>query len=217
MENMNLPYSVCDRRTFLRGSLLAAAGVACGGLPGMSYAAVKKPLMTASGLDFFAKAVKLVRRSEWCVTAVNHARLRRADFFDRITVHHIGSEVYDVARNSVVYLLDNVQHAHRQRRFGDIGYHFAVDGAGTVWECRSLEFEGAHVSGQNERNLGIALLGNFEQQTITDAQSAGLDRLLSAARDFYAVKRHRVYGHLELGSSICPGRNAQGWLEKWRA
>lgn len=212
-----LPYAVCNRRSFLRGSVLAAAGAACGFFPDLLSAAVEKPLTSASGLGFFAKTVKLVRRSEWCVTEINQARLRRADFFDRITVHHIGSEVYDVAHNSVVYLLENVQHAHRQRRFGDIGYHFAVDGAGTVWECRSLEFEGAHVSGQNERNLGIALLGNFDQQRMTDAQSAGLDRLLSGVRDFYAVKRHRVYGHLELGSSICPGRNAQGWLERWRA
>lgn len=209
--------AVCSRRSFLRQAAWAAAGMALGLNPRRISAGSVKPPQAASGLDYISRHVELVRRHEWNDSRVIPGRLKLADFFDRITVHHMGREVHDTVRNSVIHLLDGIQHAHMQRHFGDIGYHFAVDGAGVIWECRSLEYEGAHVSGQNQRNLGVVLLGNFDCQTMTGMQTAGLEKLLLTLRECYAVKRHRVYGHLELGSSVCPGRNAQCWLEDWRA
>ena len=88
-----------------------------------------------------------------------------------------------------------------------VGYHFAVDCVGRVWEARSLAYEGAHVLGANAANIGIMLLGNFEKQYPSLAQLASMERLVQLLQRYYAVPSTRVFGHRDLGPSLCPGEH----------
>jgi hypothetical protein len=144
--------------------------------------------------------------------------MRPAAWYDRLTVHHTGVKAnVHVGRQNVVRDLNGILDSHCDRNYGDIGYHFAVDYAGRVWEARSLSYEGAHVSGQNDSNIGVVLLGNFEAQRPSTAQLAVLRKLVLLLRGRYGIKQHRVYGHCDLGSSICPGRNLYGQVRVLRS
>jgi hypothetical protein len=99
---------------------------------------------------------------------------------------------------------------HQRRRFGDIGYHFILDRAGRVWEGRSMQFVGAHVSAENEENIGVMMLGNFEDQRPSDRQVDALRALTFALQGRYAVPATRVYGHRDLGHTLCPGHHLYG-------
>jgi N-acetyl-anhydromuramyl-L-alanine amidase AmpD len=87
-----------------------------------------------------------------------------------------------------------------------------LDYAGRVWEGRSLVYEGAHVVCQNERNIGIMLLGNFEAQSPSPAQRESVKRLIALLRERYKIKPHRVFGHCDLGHSVCPGRHLYAFV-----
>ena len=89
-----------------------------------------------------------------------------------------------------------------------------MDYVGRVWEARSLAYEGAHVAGQNERNLGVMLLGNYEQQAPSVTQITSLEAVVQALRERYGIKRHRVYGHRDLGQSVCLGAHLYPHVEK---
>ncbi|MBM4144219.1 MAG: N-acetylmuramoyl-L-alanine amidase [Lentisphaerae bacterium] len=202
-------YRMHTRRQFMWKGLgalaLAAAGVRRAGA-----AAVKRPL---DGLDLGALAgcVDLVRRSAWDGPPPKTWLLREAGQYDRLTVHHQGEWSNGATdRNAVEGVIRNVCAGHQARGYGDVGYHFVVDTAGRVWEGRSLAYEGAHVSGENERNLGIMLLGNFEEQRPAAAQVQALDLVTDCLREIFMIKRHRVYGHRDLNPSACPGRNLYG-------
>jgi N-acetylmuramoyl-L-alanine amidase len=129
----------------------------------------------------------------------------------RITIHHEGhTPVWFTDERSTKARLEQVRSIHtRDRRWGDIGYHYIIDRAGRIIEGRSVAYQGAHVSKQNPHNIGVMLLGNFEKQSPSQAQLTALQSTLRHLMGRYKVPVNRVYTHRELGPTVCPGRNLQ--------
>lgn len=195
-----------SRRDFLRTMLLAVPTVAVAPRSVWAAASRIEPVMD---LRFITSHMEVRRRHEWTTIPPNPSRLRVAnrDRYMRITVHHEGVDpVYMTSEGPVRRHLDGVLGGHLKRRFGDVGYHFLIDYAGRVWEGRSLAYWGAHVSGHNEQNVGIMLLGNFEKQRPSRAQLHSLEHLSHLIKHHYGIRRGRIYGHIDLGQTLCPGR-----------
>lgn len=140
---------------------------------------------------------------------------------NRITVHHEGSAFSGASDfSAMARKLANIRSGHINRRgepFADIGYHYVVDPAGRVWEGRDLRYQGAHVERNNEHNIGIMVIGNFEEQRPTTAQLTTLEGFLIDQMRRYDVPASRVYTHREIGQSACPGRNLQRFMVAVRA
>ena len=167
----------------------------------------KRPLPRVD-LGFLGKHVPLVPRTAWADTPARPWLLRPAGGFDRLTIHHAGNGVESATSlDEVGWKLRGMLTAHTERRYGDLGYHFVVDYAGRAWEGRSLAYEGAHVSSQNAHNIGIVLQGNFELQSPSVQQVRTTRRVVALLRQRFMIKRHRIYGHRDIGHSVCPGRN----------
>ena len=103
-----------------------------------------------------------------------------------------------------------------RRRMGDIAYHYIVDRAGRAWEGRPLAWQGAHVRDNNEHNIGVMVMGNFDLQEPTRTQVLSLERLLRLLRNRHRVPSWRLHTHRELVASRCPGRNLQPEVETLR-
>lgn len=140
------------------------------------------------------------------------SRMRRhTTSFNRITIHHDGMPT--------VALTTHTQNRERIRQirnlhvnnngWGDIGYHYIVDRNGNVWEGRPLTWQGAHVANQNPGNLGVMCLGNFEIERPSTAQFDALTGFVSALAAHHRIPRRNISTHLELASTLCPGRNLQ--------
>lgn len=128
----------------------------------------------------------------------------------RITIHHEGSSPYfSTSMRDALARLESVRRAHRERGWADIGYHYAIDPAGRIYACRPTSLQGAHVKFNNEQNLGVVVLGNFEQQRPTPEALRSLARFLADQMRVYRVPVDRVYTHRELRPTLCPGRNLQ--------
>jgi len=137
----------------------------------------------------------------------------------RITVHHDGMPPVSLrSRNDVRERLEMIRRSHvEHRQWADIGYHYIVDPLGNVWEGRPIRYQGAHVANQNERNLGVLVLGNFEQQTPTRQATAALDAFLVAEMNRYRVPLRWVKTHQEYAPTACPGRSLQRHMESARS
>lgn len=152
-------------------------------------------------------------RSSWTSEPSRMDRLTRIAAFDRLTVHHSGGETFrDRSEVSAVQRLQGMFAEHVARKYGDIGYHFVMDPAGRVWEGRNLAFEGAHVVGQNDSNIGVVVLGDYEDQDFLQGQRESLRLLVGCLRERFGIKLHRIYGHRDLGQSVCPGKNLYAWV-----
>ncbi len=153
----------------------------------------------------------LVPRSWWTRSGPIRSKVNPMKGINRITIHHEGhTPVWFTDARSTKARLEQVRNIHtRDRRWGDIGYHYVIDRAGRVIEGRPLAYQGAHVSQQNPHNVGVMLLGNFEKQSPSQAQLTALQSTLRHLMAKYRVPVRRVYTHRELGPTVCPGRNLQ--------
>ena len=93
-----------------------------------------------------------------------------------------------------------------------------MDRAGRAWEARHRSFRGAHAGNArlNDGNVGICVLGNFQEQRLTLEQEIGLERLLAALMDRFGLDRSAVVMHRELKMTSCPGEALVTWMESWR-
>ena len=104
-----------------------------------------------------------------------------------------------------------------QRGFGDIGYHYLIDPAGRVWAGRSLDYQGAHARGSNNiANIGICLLGNFDDERPRPTALRSLASLLGALRERHDIPAFRVYGHCDFCVTACPGRHLSSWVGRYK-
>ena len=138
---------------------------------------------------------------------------------NRLTVHHDGMPPValrgqaDAARR-----IESIRSSHvNSRGFADIGYHYIIDPTGRVWEGRPSWKQGAHVKDQNEHNIGILVLGNFDVQRPTPQALASLDQFLAMQMQKYSVRLNNVYTHKEIGQSQCPGTNLQRYMVQTRS
>ena len=160
-------------------------------------------------------------RAAWNPAKPILSRANPMNGISRITIHHSAVPSANVrAQNDVATMLRNIQYEHMHRKgepFADIGYHYVIDPTGRIWEGRALSLQGAHVANNNEHNLGIMVMGNFEIEQPSRAAITTLDSFTASQMHKYNIPVSRVYTHRELGKTACPGANLQRYMLASRA
>lgn len=175
----------------------------------------------ASGLD--------VRpRSSWNAASPKTWDIDRANGrWTRITVHHtamLARNLRGVSASTAGYAIAQIQSQHMDvNGWADLGYHFMIDPDGRVWEGRSLTYVGAHASrdpntgaNHNLGNIGVCLLGNFEQEDPSSAALASLESLLDGLRQKFGIAHREVYGHTHFKATDCPGQRLLPWVQAYQ-
>ena len=156
-------------------------------------------------------AVHIIPRATWTRSSTSASSTVAMGRIDRITVHHEGwHPVHFTDARQTIRRLQQIRQIHtRDNHWADIGYHLVIDRAGRIWEGRPMCYQGAHVRDQNEHNLGIMCLGNFDRQSPTRAQLAGLQRTLTDFRHRLRIPAGNVLTHQEINPTRCPGAALQ--------
>lgn len=111
------------------------------------------------------------------------------------------------------------EHLKRKDKNGNhwlgIGYHFVI-GNGKGMPDGEIEptfrwrqqMQGAHagVADYNQHGIGIVLIGNFEKEPPTDAQTASAKRLVGILTREYGISESKVIGHNDVKATECPGK-----------
>lgn len=166
----------------------------------------------------------IVSRRDWTNAQPNMSLINPMNGVNRITVHHDGMPPVNLrGKGDVASRLEQIRRAHvgnhddGGRNWADIGYHYIIDPQGRVWEGRSVRFQGAHVKNNNEHNLGIMCLGNFDEQKPTPEALATLDAFLADRMRACRVSLDRVMTHQEINPTACPGKNLQAYMRATRS
>ncbi len=122
-------------------------------------------------------------------------------------------------------------------RWGDIGYNFLIDPAGTVYEGRAggdgvvggHTYDSNNDLNYNRGSVGIALLGNYEQDgsVPSAAMQESLTSLLAeknrlhnisptGSSDFLNGVIPNIVGHGDVDATLCPGKNTRALIESFR-
>jgi hypothetical protein len=162
----------------------------------------------------------VIPRREWTSAPPNLALINPMNGINRITVHHDGMDPVTLrGRSDVTARLELIRRAHvsphptqDNKPWADIGYHYIIDPQGRIWEGRPIQYQGAHVRNSNEHNLGVMVLGNFDEQRPTPEALTSLDGFVADRMRAYRVPVSRVYTHQEINPTACPGRNLQSYM-----
>jgi len=157
-------------------------------------------------------------------------------------VHHTETP-NGYSHGEVPAMLRSIYLFHRRvRGWHDIGYNFALDRFGRVFEARAGGIDeavvGAQAGGYNAVSTGVAVLGSFSGRPISPATRASLEQLLSWKLSLHGVavlgrvtvtvdpagavySRYpagsevslpRIAGHRDADSTDCPGDALYGEL-----
>ena len=148
-------------------------------------------------------------------------------------IDHNATDPAAIMRN----LYQNMTGGDASQNYGDFGYHYLIDEAGAVYEGRYSGDDGkpavdatgqvvtaAHIAGWNSGNLGIVVLGNFNNWAPTTAAVESLTELLACIARPHQLDPHgttnfvnpvsgatktipTISGHGDWVITDCPGTN----------
>ncbi|MDE0960706.1 MAG: peptidoglycan recognition family protein [Planctomycetota bacterium] len=159
------------------------------------------------------------KRSSWKARPVITRWVAPMSRPTRITVHHTADQPTIATlgiREPEVYLRRIQKYCTSSLEWGDIGYHYLISSDGRIWEGRPLKYQGAHAGNHslNRGNIGVALIGNFDQDRPSSSQVRSLGSLLNALSSVHDIRSDRIYGHQDLRDTGCPGVHLQAVLSR---
>jgi hypothetical protein len=143
------------------------------------------------------------------------AGLMKTQKITHITVHH-GAEPSITKKPLATKLLGLQSFSQNPAKvgkkdkpaWGDIPYHFYINGRGEIGEAREVGYAGDTNTDYNPSgHLLIALEGNFQTIEPTPAQLAALTSLLTWASVRWNVTPDKIKGHNDYAHTECPGKN----------
>lgn len=236
-----IPEPIPSRRAVLATGLLAAAGLilpSCASnrrsttasLPGPVWphdrpappleeasAAIAPAVTTEAGAQ--SGRLGVIPRTSWTRQRPNVGDTNPMNGIRAITVHHDGMSP-EIVRTpaDAARRLELIRTSHVESRgWADIGYHLIVDPQGRIWQGRPMNLQGAHVKDNNPHNLGVLVMGNFEEQHPTREALTVLDELLAQQAMANRVPLSAIRTHQEWASTACPGRHLQAYMNASRS
>ncbi len=148
----------------------------------------------------------------------------------KIIIHHTGTNNAKYSGQSDEEVLRATYKYHANiKGWGDIGYNFLISKNGAIYEGRAGGdfIIGGHAYCANTQTLGIALMGNYEDETMNTAQMAALQRLITGLSEKYHINPYdnsyflgkttpNLIGHKDYGNTLCPGKNVYKYLQTLR-
>ncbi|KAK7881990.1 hypothetical protein WMY93_028164 [Mugilogobius chulae] len=150
-------------------------------------------------------AVNVVSRAQWGALTPHHKDNLKSPA-KRVIIHHTAMKNCKTRTESIKELRI-IQKLHMQNRhFDDIGYNFLVGEDGIVYEGRGWGVMGAHTKGNNHDSLGVAFMGNFNNESPSSEALTSVKQLLKAGvTQGFLVPEFLLFGHRDMGDTACPG------------
>lgn len=92
----------------------------------------------------------------------------------------------------------------RVRRWPGIGYHFAIDSDGAVFQMQAVTTVSYHAYMNNTANIGIVLIGDYDKAQPSEKMRRSVAALMAFLKKRYSTSH--VYLHREIKATACPGR-----------
>jgi hypothetical protein len=92
----------------------------------------------------------------------------------------------------------------------DIGYHYGIELVDYDYEVLIGRFEnekGAHCPTQNDKSLGICMVGNFQKTPVPNEQWAKCIKLVRQLMKNHNLTKADIYGHRDFRDTACPGKH----------
>ena len=170
--------------------------------------------------DYYTKFADELRESRHVETDENGRQftwpLSYPESIKKIVIHHTATvKNLDDPKKAIrdIYIWHSLS-----KGWGDIGYNYIIDQQGNIYEGRfgGEMVVGAHAGRGNHGSIGIAILGNYQDQDPPEAVLTALTSLIKEKAEKYNIDTEgtsvfrgetysNVMGHRDIMSTSCPG------------
>lgn len=156
--------------------------------------------------------MKIIPRHEWRAASPNRTvHLTTPSSRTGFVAHH-GVGTGGANPDEAKAILRGYQRLHQGNGWGDIGYNFAIDKWGNIYEARGFDAVGAHAGGHNTANLGVVLIGDSRNGDLTDAAKAAFQDLYAHLQQQTSSNLRQLV-HSDLNATACPGEPLRQWVK----
>lgn len=175
--------------------------------------------------------MEFIPRSDWAAHKNRPEQLKNDWNYRGIAIHTAGRS-YSCGPGALQLKQIQELHMGSSRGFADIGYHYAIDCFGNVYEGRDIRFQGSHLLLYNTGNIGIVLLENLmesgegndwiatakriakavvgqNEPKVPPAQEENLLKFVNVLQAFFHIQvlgGHREFPNQDKGEGhTCPG------------
>jgi hypothetical protein len=124
---------------------------------------------------------------------------------DKIILHHSATEDGLILKD-----FDSIKNYHvNVKCWNDIGYHFIIENYQKKPIClegRKLYETGAHTIGQNEKSVGICIVGDYDKSIVPEDLLLELYKLIEKIYKHYD-RYLPIFPHSDFKNKSCPGKN----------
>lgn len=179
------------------------------------------------------RGMNFVERSDWAAHKNRSERMNGDWDYSMIAIHNAGRSFSCGPAALQLQDIQDMQMSKKRGPFDDIGYHYALDCFGNIYEGRDIRFKGEHLYLYNTGVIGIVLLDNLTEPDeggdgvstvlkildsvglarkpkVDDRQRQSLTKFIAILRDFFhihALGGHREFPKQEVGEGrTYPGR-----------
>ena len=139
-----------------------------------------------------------------------------------VTIHHAGV-TWKAAVTPEAFVRNMQAWGQTDKGWPDLPYHFLIAPDGRIFEGRPLEYEPeSNTKYPLAGNIGVELMGNFEEQRPDPRQVAACVKLTAWLCGRYGIDPATVRGHKDAakGQTSCPGKDfdrylRDGQLHRW--
>lgn len=124
--------------------------------------------------------------------------------WERILVHHSAGPDTSAVDTAAI------DRQHRAQGWRAIGYHWVVERIDGDWHAvmgRPLHWEGSHCPGQNQRAIGVCLIGDFTEEAPPTRQLEVAALLIAGLCHACLIPSGQVRAHREFRATECPGKS----------
>ncbi len=130
-----------------------------------------------------------------------------------ITIHH-GGEDFPEDKDVIKYLIGLQSWSRSDKNWIDNPYHYMIDLKGNIYEARPIEFPGdTNTDYDVHGHALICVMGNYENQILSETQFEQLARLTAKLADKYEVTATDIKSHKDYTETLCPGKDLYRYLE----
>ncbi|QQE10456.1 N-acetylmuramoyl-L-alanine amidase [Planctomycetota bacterium] len=156
-------------------------------------------------------SLEVISRASWARKGPKLSQANKMKGVSAITVHHDAIMMTKCSYQIAAKRMESIRSGHASH-WADIGYHYCIDREGRIWEGRPVGLQGAHVKKHNPHNVGIMVMGHFNNQQPSRQQLDSLTRFLKQLQGKYRVPAKKVFTHRELMPTACPGKHLQNYM-----
>ncbi len=159
----------------------------------------------------YPDSLKVIEREEWGWKPLEKALPEQE--IVKITIHHGGVE-FNKEQDPVEEIRNLQNWSRTEKNWIDIPYHFMIDLEGNIYEARPINYPGAtNTTYDPTGHALIEVMGNYEVQTLSQAQLKSVIDLAAFLAKKYDVSPNEIKGHKDYAETLCPGQDLYKYLE----